>query len=805
MKKRTLLAVLLCLCLLVSAGCQQNTPTQTTIPPTKPTETEPPVTTEPADPLADYTKAFELLGTDAVRMTVNLEKDVTVAGQTFTSKSDYFIDYLNIGTPEFAAQVKETADLHQHLFYMDEIFGNGRVYQKIGQNLFSSEMTAEDFISRYPSVQLLDPSLYTLSSDGTGIQFSEATGLEAWLAGEDAELISAEGHITLTADGAPEAIEYRAEYIHGPGQFSVTCTVTYAPSTNMPEVPANAADYTVLEDIDSMWLMETAYGYLLQAKQYSTSALGTIQSQAGGFVLNEQQSVDTYITEKGTDYRFESSTYAMDSSGSFEQEVSEKFIDGKYSVSVDGGEESFDNSVTASMLKSAASDILLENIMDLDLFSGAEITNLGSLLYVDYTCTEDMAKSIEQYIYGTYFGSATLLDDMATAYSTNTMEFYLALDSYTLLPTAVGYLYEGAHTIDGYEYLTINQVDQSFDLASITSHETIYEEPSPDIEPEVKPTPLFYKVTGDNGQQMWLFGTIHVGDDRTAFLPSEITDALKNADALAVECDTKGFEKQVEEDEKLQEKVSACYFYTDGTVADHLDTEDLYEDAKKVLRATGSYFYNSEHMKASLWSNDISNYYLSQGHLLTSEKGVESRLEKIAEENGVPLWEVESTLFQIQMLNGYSDHLQEFELYSAVYSHGAENWEGTEELYELWCAGDEAALIEEMVRESWVITEEDIAEWEAEEDLEPEDLEDIAYVKENLGYINTELEKIYREYINAMEISRNADMLKVAKEYLESGKTIFYAVGLAHLLAEDGLVNTLRDAGYTVELVTFNG
>ena len=178
--------------------------------------------------------------------------------------------------------------------------------------------------------------------------------------------------------------------------------------------------------------------------------------------------------------------------------------------------------------------------------------------------------------------------------------------------------------------------------------------------------------------------------------------------------------------------------------------------------------------------------------------------EKIAEENGVPLWEVESTLFQIQMLNGYSDHLQEFELYSAVYSHGAENWEGTEELYELWCAGDEAALIEEMVRESWVITEEDIAEWEAEENLEPEDLEDIAYVKENLGYINTELEKIYREYTNAMEISRNADMLKVAKEYLESGKTIFYAVGLAHLLAEEGLVNTLRDAGYTVELVTYS-
>ena len=44
-------------------------------------------------------------------------------------------------------------------------------------------------------------------------------------------------------------------------------------------------------------------------------------------------------------------------------------------------------------------------------------------------------------------------------------------------------------------------------------------------------------------------------------------------------------------------------------------------------------------------------------------------------------------------------------------------------------------------------------------------------------------------------------MLSVAEGYLTSGKTVFYAVGLAHLLTNDGLVNTLRNAGYTVELI----
>jgi uncharacterized protein YbaP (TraB family) len=54
-----------------------------------------------------------------------------------------------------------------------------------------------------------------------------------------------------------------------------------------------------------------------------------------------------------------------------------------------------------------------------------------------------------------------------------------------------------------------------------------------------------------------------------------------------------------------------------------------------------------------------------------------------------------------------------------------------------------------------------------------------------------------------MSTDRNAAMLEAAKEYLESGDTVFYAVGLAHILAEDGLVNTLRSAGYTVEPVSY--
>jgi uncharacterized protein YbaP (TraB family) len=375
---------------------------------------------------------------------------------------------------------------------------------------------------------------------------------------------------------------------------------------------------------------------------------------------------------------------------------------------------------------------------------------------------------------------------MATAYSTNKIEFYLALDSYTLLPTAVGYLYEGAHTIDGYEYLTINQVDQSFDLASITSHETIYEEPSPDIEPEVKPTPLFYKVTGDNGQQMWLFGTIHVGDSRTAYLPQKIYDAFDAADALAVEFNSDAFYDQMETDEKLQKLASEAYYYSDGTTTeDHIEDEEIYEYALKLMKATGNYNANTPYMKPSLWSNTIENTYLRLGYRLSGDFGMDNLLMDRAREQEKEILDVESGLEQLQMLGGYSDALQEYILASTLSGTAAAYQEGVLELFEMWCAGDEQALIAYL----------------NEEDEEPDTS---TMTEEELEQYNKEL-ALLEEYNEAMSSSRNVEMVDVAIGYLESDKVVFYAVGLAHLLAENGLVDSLRAAGYTVELVSYAG
>ena len=94
-----------------------------------------------------------------------------------------------------------------------------------------------------------------------------------------------------------------------------------------------------------------------------------------------------------------------------------------------------------------------------------------------------------------------------------------------------------------------------------------------------------------------------------------------------------------------------------------------------------------------------------------------------------------------------------------------------QDLYELWCAGDEEALSQYLATDTSDMTDEELTLW--------------------------------NEYKKAMYTNRNKNMAKIAKQYLQSDETVFYAVGIAHILGENGLIERLQDAGYTVEQVIY--
>ncbi len=793
--KQTL--ILLLILLFVFTGCQQA-PVETTA------ATEPP-TTAPTEPPASqiYAQAADALSkTQNILLRVSTEQTVEVSGQTYTTQSSQTITYLNYGTDRLRASIKENVSFCDHNSAFSELYADGKVYTTASDAHFVTELEDVDYTALYTPVVLLDETLYgSVTQDGSQFTFSQPTALEEWMSPETAQLLEAEGTATLDASGKLSGGTYHAVYQYGPSKITESYKVTIGiPNTTEIAIPEDTSSYIPCDSIGAMWLYDRAYGYLLASPQVSSQILEQIVSQAAGFVMNRQYYLDAQPHEQGAMYRVKQSINQNSAGKSDEFEREEIFRGGELTTVEDGGKPKKDSTISEKRVHSYVYELLSDWFLKEDTFAEITCTDTGTLYLLEITANEDFADDLRAQLCYDLFQNVLFLDDLASAYETTKLEFYCSIDKYIGTPVAVGMLFEVVHTIDGQEYILSQQIDQSYEIPSNSAYHNITEEYLPEAEPSDKATPLFYHVTGTGGQEMWLFGTIHVGDERTAFLPQEIYDALDGSDALAIECDTDGFDEKLENDSLLQSMVSAAYYYQGATVDKFLDTPELYDHAKQLMKATGNYFYNSEYMKAYLWGNSIDNYYMDQGRQLTSQQGVEERLTKRAEEKEIPLREVESVIFQIQMMGGYSKHLQEFLLYNAVASNGQESWENTMELYEMWCSGDEAALIEYLTDdEPWILKEEDFDT----EDLTEEELAEVNDILSRLDEINAELTKIEEEYNSSMSTNRNKGMLEVAKEYLESGDVVFYAVGLAHLLAEDGLVNTLRDAGYTVELVAY--
>ncbi len=793
---RRIVSWLLCFCLVLSLlGCT-TAPSQTDAPATRPgtilETTAPPETLPPADVLyAEAVTAIE--EAQNLLLSATMSRKRSVGGEVYTESAQQTLSLQGIGTDTFAAAVEDSTTVGGYVLSSQEYYSGGEVRMLFDNLPFSAQMEADAYLDRFLPAVLLDPSVYgsvTLqpTAGGYSLTFSEPTDGESWLLGETAELISAQGSAFLNESGELVRSTYSVSYNYGSTRYDeeYTVSVTIPEDLNLHDtLPTGGSEYIRLENIDVPWLLARANYDILQTQKLSYTSVDTMVTQAGGAVFSQQESMDLYGTGADTMSNYKVDITLQNYSGILDEYTLVENLQNKILKLTEN-----DGTPTSRLLSEAqVNNLRNENLaLTLDFLwepadiASASIEDLGSVYLVEMTGNSALGEVYEGAACETFWSKETFLRELASDYRTDTLSGYLSIDKYSGLPVAFGFTYEGVHTIQGGEYVLSDQWDQTFFAGSNTAYEAITEEPTPDEEPESKATPLFYHVTGANGQQMWLIGTIHVGDDRTGFLPQEIYDALLASDALAVEFDMDAFDEALESDETLLAQVQAAYFYADGSMTKaHLE-EELYEDAVKMLKASGNYFMNAEYLKPCLWSQSIDNFMLRQGYSLVSEKGVDNRLLDFARENNIEIRDIESGLFQIQMMTGYSEDLQALLLEESLYNDSAEYCDSVEDLYEKWCAGDEAVLREEL----------------------SDEVDTSAFTEEELEEYN-EYAHLLDEYNKAISYDRNDAMLQAAIRYLESGETVFYAVGLAHLLNDvNGLVDALREAGYTVELVTYN-
>ena len=835
------IALVLCIAMLLSMfGCTQK-PVEDVTPSTEPTVTEPAPTEPSAEEL--YAAAQDALAQIAdISLELIITTYTTIGKDEFSEQSNQILTYKGIGTEDMVVSMEETLEFSIHnpdekedtdeedepVTYK-EIWAQGNVYAELMNTYrYCGPVDAEELSIRYTPVVLLNAELYSSissekSAGSTVITFAEPTAAETWAIPEEGELVEASGSATVSSDGVMEEMNYTVTYTYGPAEIKMEVQSKPMDTTKNIGAPANPDTYTQITCIDALWMVIRSSAMLTQADDITSSGMESLFCQAAGLLRNQSTKINLSGRKDATKAKIDTGVYVMDystrQSQDYDQE--ETFMNGKLTTVVNDGLPSTQSGVTWEKIREYVSTPILAGILDMDFWKDVTGYDLGSVYYLEYQLNDNFGNTMQNNICKMLWNDPSFLYNLASKYENSELNGYLSIDKYTGMPVAAGYYYKGIHTIENQDYELTLQYDQSLEAPAKGAYKEITEEMPEETEPENKATPLFYHVTGENGQEMWLLGTIHVGDERTGFLPQEIYDAFAASDALALECDSEAFDEQMEKDDKLSEQVSNLYFYSNGTSVQSLiekyeaehpedkeeteeaedtentddaedtentddaeeEEEDTYTQVLRLLKATGSYNMNMPYAKPYVWSSSIDEFYLRQGYQLHRDQGVEERLTAWAKELDKEILEVESSLFQIKMLTGFSDDLQLMMLGDAVSTSARESWEATMDLYEKWCAGDEAVLREELNDEvdTSEMTEEELAEYE-------------------------EYKPLLDEYNKAISIDRNKGMLKKAIEYLESDKVIFYAVGLAHLLdGTNGLVDALREAGYTVELVTYAG
>lgn len=285
-------------------------------------------------------------------------------------------------------------------------------------------------------------------------------------------------------------------------------------------------------------------------------------------------------------------------------------------------------------------------------------------------------------------------------------------------------------------------------------------------------TPLMYKVTKEGSDNvMYLFGSMHIVNFNDFDMPKYVMDAYNESDYLAVELDINKYM----ENEKIVQNLALDMLYQDGTtIKNHLD-EEIYNKLISFLKAKNLYNQVYENFKpygiVSLLTSKIA---IDAG--LKESDGIDTYMLSLAKKENKEIFEVETFEYQMDITRNAPDRYYELSLLSIIENYDKQV-ENEKELYEIWKKGDKDHL--EKLLEKETPTEEEIAKYKLTED----DL------------------KIIEDYNMELITKRNVGMKNKFNEYFNDNKKVFYMVGAAHLVGEDGIASLLENEGYTVTRV----
>ena len=304
-----------------------------------------------------------------------------------------------------------------------------------------------------------------------------------------------------------------------------------------------------------------------------------------------------------------------------------------------------------------------------------------------------------------------------------------------------------------------------FLITKVFNKEDTPKEPEKPVVEKEKITPLMYEITKEGStNKIYLIGSIHFAQISKIEFPKYVMDAYTNSPYLACEFNILKFLREVDQTELTKD-----YYYT---APDSLDKHVSKESYDKIIK----YFkdnLNLEEEQTKLYSLSFIEDYLTQTILGKTEignsEGVDQYFLEKAEKDGKNILEVESYEFQAGIEKSFPERIKELSIIDAI-DNTEKGIEEMNELYKYWKEGNVEQLIDILINT----------------DTE-------GYTKEDLA--------LMEQYNKKMLDERNVGMKEKLEEYFNNNYTVFYMVGTAHLIGDNGIAKLLETDGYTVTLV----
>jgi uncharacterized protein YbaP (TraB family) len=265
-----------------------------------------------------------------------------------------------------------------------------------------------------------------------------------------------------------------------------------------------------------------------------------------------------------------------------------------------------------------------------------------------------------------------------------------------------------------------------------------------------------WKVTGSEGGAVYLLGTIHVGRAEFYPLPAVIENSFKAADTLVTETDL----TEPQGSSRLLKLLLEKGTYPRGdTVENHIGAETRAHLAHYVAtsKELGSDY---THLKPWFLSIAIAIVEAKRAGLNTNE-GIDRHFVDQATAMKKPIGTLETSEFQLELMNSFSDELQD-QLLLAALLDTEKKPEVIGQLLQAWKSGDAEGLHETTTR----------------------------YLRDY---------PVLKPLFEKMFDQRNDAMTQKIEAFLKTPKTVFVAVGAGHLTGERGILAQLRAKNYEIE------